>query len=77
MRLFGAAQASLESIHARPWQIIRSEIKRNVAAAREQLGEAAFNVAWAEGRAMILRSDSGQALEQAIAYALEQANNWQ
>ncbi|MBI3915159.1 MAG: tetratricopeptide repeat protein [Chloroflexi bacterium] len=40
-----------------------AEYKRHLAIAREQLDEAAFNVAWAEGKAMTL--------EQAIEYALE------
>ncbi len=54
-RLFGAAEALYETIGS---PIItyrdRGEYERNVAAARAQLGEATFNAAWAEGRAVTL-----------------------
>ncbi len=65
-RLYGAAQALLDSIGAQLDPIDRLGYDQYVAAAREQLGEAAFAKAWAEGRAMTV--------EQAIAYALE---NWE
>ncbi len=60
-RLWGAAEALREVIGA-PRQ---SEDEQAVARARAQLDEAAWQAAWAEGRAM--------SLEQAIAYALEMA----
>ncbi len=62
-RLYGAAQALLDSIGARLDSIDRLGYEQYVATAREHLGEAAFAKAWAEGRAMTM--------EQAIAYALE------
>jgi hypothetical protein len=43
------------------------EWKRDEAMARDELGEAMFNVAWAEGLAMTL--------EQAIEYALEDSES--
>jgi hypothetical protein len=45
--------------------VARHDYDRDVAVARAQLGETAFAAAWAEGRAMTL--------EQAVAYALEEA----
>ncbi len=42
-----------------------AEFKRHLAIAREQLDEAAFNMAWEEGKAMTL--------EQAVEYALEES----
>ncbi len=63
-RLFGAAAGIREAIGAPLPPVERAEYNRSVAAARAQLGEAAFAAVLAEGRAM--------ALEQAIAYALEQ-----
>ncbi len=62
-RLLGASEALLETlgiiIPASDW----STLDRSVELAREQLDEATFEAAWAEGRAM--------SLEQAISYALE------
>jgi tetratricopeptide (TPR) repeat protein len=62
-RLLGASEALLEALglvqHAGSWP----DIDRDVAAVREQLDEATFEAAWAEGRAM--------SLEQAVFYALE------
>ena len=64
-RLLGASEALLEAlgiiIPASDW----STLDRSVEAAREQLDEATFDAAWAEGWAM--------SLEQAISYALEVA----
>jgi non-specific serine/threonine protein kinase len=61
-RLYGAAQALLDSIGARLDSIDRLGYDQYVASAREQLGEAAFAREWATGRAMTV--------EQAIKYAL-------
>ncbi|MEK7328985.1 MAG: helix-turn-helix transcriptional regulator, partial [Chloroflexota bacterium] len=62
-KLLGAAEAILETIDnpLRPHH--RIEYEAIVAAARAQLDEAAFNTAWAEGRALTM--------EGAIEYALE------
>jgi hypothetical protein len=46
------------------WPDERRDYERIVATARAQLGEEAFAMAWAAGRAM--------SLDQAIAYALEE-----
>ncbi len=61
-RLFGASDALFAAIQATMYPSDKSEYDRSVAAARIQIGEAAFNAAWAEGRAMTL--------EQAIQLAL-------
>jgi tetratricopeptide (TPR) repeat protein len=61
VRLLAAAQALLETIGARFETHDRVEFERLVNAARVALGEAAFEAAWAVGRAMML--------EQAIDYA--------
>ena len=73
VRLFGAVEALLESIGMarRMDPSDQKEFDHYVAAVRAQIDEAAFAKAWAEGRVMILRQDSGQALEQVIQYALE------
>ena len=63
MQVFGCAkyrQSAYRLLHA-----ARLEYDRALAAARAQLDEAAWNAAWAEGRAMTL--------EQAVTYALEDA----
>ncbi len=60
-RLFGASEIQREMIGAPMQDTDRSDFDRNVAKAREQIDEATFNAAWAEGRAMTL--------EQAIAEA--------
>ena len=65
-RLFGAVLPLLDAISGVLEPIDRLEYDRNVANARAQLGEAAFEVAWAEGRAL--------PLEQAIAEALRVAH---
>ena len=64
-RLFGAAEALLEPSGELLPPAERSVHERHVAIARAQMDEAAWQAAWAEGRAMTL--------EQAVAYALEPA----
>ncbi len=66
-RLFGAAEGLLESMGARLDPADRIEYERNMAATHAQLGEAMWEIAWEEGRAM--------SMEQAIAYALQEAND--
>jgi non-specific serine/threonine protein kinase len=61
--LWGAAEALRQSIGAREAPASRSTRERLQAAVRAQLGEAAFNAAWAEGQATTM--------EQAIAWALQ------
>ena len=51
-RLFGTAEVLYESIGLPIPPIYRAEYDRNVAATRDHLGEAAFAMAWAEGRAL-------------------------
>jgi tetratricopeptide (TPR) repeat protein len=62
-RLLGASEALMEALDidmpASDW----STLDRSVEAVREQLDEATFDAAWAEGRAM--------SLEQAVSYTLE------
>jgi predicted ATPase/class 3 adenylate cyclase len=62
-RLFGAGESLREAIGARMDAADRADYEPHVAAARAALGDEAFAVAWAEGRAMTL--------EAAIEYALE------
>lgn len=64
-RLFGAAARLLEESGAVLGEMDQVEHERDVAAARAQLDGASYTAAWTEGRAMTL--------EQAIAYALEEA----
>ncbi|MFQ5796576.1 MAG: tetratricopeptide repeat protein [Candidatus Bipolaricaulia bacterium] len=66
-RLFGAAEVLREAIGFPLPLGRRAGYDRNVAAVRADLSGEAFEVAWAEGRAMTL--------EQAIAYALEEDPN--
>jgi predicted ATPase len=61
-RLWGAAERLRQAIGCRAAPATRATYERAVAAARSQLGEEAFAVAWAEGRAL--------PLEQVIAEAL-------
>ena len=61
-RLFGACDAYNERVNFQLFPVSQLEYEPYITAAREQLGEAAFAAAWAEGRLM--------SLEQAIAYAL-------
>jgi tetratricopeptide (TPR) repeat protein len=64
-RLWGAAGALREAIRSHPSRSDRSNPgHESVLAARSRLNEAAWEAAWAEGRAMTL--------EQAVAYALEE-----
>jgi DNA-binding CsgD family transcriptional regulator/tetratricopeptide (TPR) repeat protein len=62
-RLLGAATALLDAIHDTLDTADRRDFDRTVAKVRDQLDEASFATAWAEGRAM--------PIAQAIAYALE------
>ena len=65
-RLFGAGEGLLEAVVAAVYNYylpVRSLYERTVSATRSQLGDAAFEEAQAEGRAMTF--------EQAVAYALE------
>jgi predicted ATPase/class 3 adenylate cyclase len=64
-RLWGAEEALREAAALPIWPDVQPIYDRAVAAARAQCGEAVFAAAWAAGRAM--------PLEQAIAYALEDA----
>ncbi len=66
-RLWGAAEALLEKIEVGAYVYApdRSLYQSQVAAARSQLDEAAFEAAWSEGRSMTP--------EQAVAYALGEA----
>jgi predicted ATPase/class 3 adenylate cyclase len=64
-RLLGAAEARCEALGLRLWAVERDEWARTTARARAQLGEAAFAAAWTAGQAL--------PLEQAVAYALEDA----
>jgi hypothetical protein len=64
-RLFGAAEGLREGIGAPGAPSELEANRRSVSRARKMLPEEAFAAAWAEGRAM--------SLEQAIAYALEEA----
>ncbi|MGQ0600404.1 MAG: ATP-binding protein [Anaerolineales bacterium] len=61
-RLYGASEALLDSVGAKLDAIDRLGYDQYVATAREQLGKAAFDKAWAEGRMM--------SMQQAIALAL-------
>lgn len=60
-RLWGAAEARRQAIGARPAPAARATRERLMAMAREQLGDAAFDAAWADGATMTL--------EQALAEA--------
>jgi non-specific serine/threonine protein kinase len=66
-RLFGAAYTYLERRGALIDPSDQPEHDRNMAFVRAQLGEAAFNAAWAEGQEMTL--------EQAVAYALSASDS--
>ncbi len=60
--LFGAAEAVLESIHAKLLPTDHDQYTRNVAALLTQLDEVAFKAAWAAGRALTME----QAIELAM-----------
>ncbi|MDQ5854379.1 MAG: NB-ARC domain-containing protein, partial [Chloroflexota bacterium] len=62
-RLFGSAERLREASGSSITPFERLDVDADLAAARAQLDEATWQVAWAEGRAM--------SLEQVIAYALE------
>ena len=65
-RLFGAGEGQLEDVGVAVYNYYlpdRSLYERTLSATRSQLGDAAFEEAHAEGRAMTF--------EQAVAYALE------
>ena len=53
-RLWGAAEARREEIHAPRPAVFRTEYEQAIAAARTQVGAKPFTAAWAEGRAMTL-----------------------
>ena len=61
----GAVGISCETLGARPPVTVAAEYRRTVSEGRAALGEAAFEAAWAEGRAMTH--------EQAVEYALAAA----
>jgi hypothetical protein len=63
-RLLGASEALLETIGVGLQCSDQFEVDRYEAAVREQLDQATFEAAWAEGRAM--------SLEQAVTSALEE-----
>ena len=62
VRLFGAAQAILQTLNWRLPPADGETYERNVASARAQLSKAAFDTAWEEGHAL--------SMDQAIDYAL-------
>jgi hypothetical protein len=62
-QLFGAAEAERERRHDLWWPKDHAQLDRYVSVSRQQLGEAGFAAAWAEGRAMTI--------QQAIALGLE------
>ena len=64
-RLFGAAQASRERIELPIWPAWRTWYDEGVARARAACGDAVFEAAWAQGRAL--------SLDEAFAHALEDA----
>ena len=66
-RLLGASEALLEKMGLGLQAGDRFEIERYVIAVKEQLDDATFEAAWAEGRAM--------SLEEAIAYAFGEGIN--
>jgi predicted ATPase/DNA-binding CsgD family transcriptional regulator len=53
-RLWGAAEAMREDMHAPRPLVFRTEYERAIAGARTHVGEKPFTAAWAEGRAMTL-----------------------
>ena len=76
VRLLSAAGNLREKFYLAIFPFPLDNHENNIADARAALGEAAFDTAWAEGRALILppfdsaQGDSGPALERAIEYAL-------
>jgi predicted ATPase/DNA-binding CsgD family transcriptional regulator len=53
-RLWGAAEAMREAMHAPRPSVFHMEYERAITAARTHVGEKLFSTAWAEGRAMTL-----------------------
>jgi DNA-binding CsgD family transcriptional regulator/tetratricopeptide (TPR) repeat protein len=53
-RLWGAAEAMRDDLHAPLPSVFRTEHEQAIAAARTQIGEKAFTAAWAQGRGMTL-----------------------
>jgi hypothetical protein len=66
-RLWGVAEIIRETIGAPLTSDERTQYEQAVTTARTQLDDAAWAAAWAAGRAMLL--------EQAVAYALEEADD--
>jgi non-specific serine/threonine protein kinase len=65
VQLFAAVERQLEMIGFSLLPTDTIEFERNVAMARDELNEAAFAVAWAEGRAMTTEQAIGLALKRA------------
>jgi non-specific serine/threonine protein kinase len=63
-QLFGAAEALREAATTPLPPYRRADVDRDLAAARAQLDDAAFDAAWEAGRAMTM--------ERAVGYALEE-----
>ncbi len=53
-RLWGAAEALREDLHAPRPEVFRTQYEQAIAAARTHVGEKPFTAAWAQGRAMTL-----------------------
>ena len=66
-RIFGAAERLRETLAAPVFPFQRHFTERGFAILRAQLDEVTMAAAWAEGRAM--------ALDQVVAYALEETNS--
>jgi non-specific serine/threonine protein kinase len=62
VRLFGAAESLRQTMGIPPVSFATDEYDRHTAAARDPLGDEAFQAAWAEGQ--------GMSLDDAVAYAL-------
>ncbi len=65
-RLLGAAEALRENTRLPMTLYERPEYEQHLTAVREQMGEAAFAAAWAEGRTLTM--------EQAMEYALKETS---
>ena len=66
VRLAGATEAFGESVHVNPIPLAETVLNEAVAMARASLGEAAYQAAWAEGRAMSLDEAVAEALAVAV-----------
>jgi non-specific serine/threonine protein kinase len=62
VRLAGATATLSESWHLLPIPLAEAMLEEGLATARQALGDAAYAVAWAEGRAMSLEEAIGEAL---------------